>query len=126
MQQAVYDDASKFLVECGSKQLGIAPDGVDADVDVAAQRVATAVVEADVVGVVVVSDEASVDVEHGFIIDEDVVNVAHDLSVALCHLPDPRRDLCLANVRHCRSLCVERNHSACKSSTAFFTTSSFS
>ena len=36
MQQAVYDDAAEFLVEGDTEQLGIGPDSVEADVDVAA------------------------------------------------------------------------------------------
>ena len=36
MQESVYDDAAEFLVEGDTEQLGIGPDSVEADVDVAA------------------------------------------------------------------------------------------
>ena len=124
MQEAVDDDAAQLLVEGGAVELGVCPDGVEADVDVAAQRVAAAVVETDVVGVVVVADEAAVDVEHRLVVDEDVVDVAHHLAIALGHLPDPSRDLRLSDVGHRHILCVVGYHGACSSSTAFLTTSS--
>ena len=110
VQQAVYDDAAKFLLLFGTILLCIGADGIEADVDVAAQGIALRVVKADMVGIVVMTYEAAVDVEDGFIIHKDVVHVAHHLAIALCHLPDPSRDLCLADVGHRRVLSVEGNH----------------
>ena len=52
VQEAVNDDAPEFLVWLDMIELGIRLDGVETDVDVAAQSAILAVVEADVVGVI--------------------------------------------------------------------------
>ena len=111
MQESVNDDTSKFLIECGSKLLGIRLDGIEADVYVATQSVVFAIVKADVVGIVVVSDEPTVDVEHRFVVHEDVVDVAHYLIVCGSCAFHPSRDLCLDDVRHLYVYGVVGNHS---------------
>ena len=81
MQEAVDDDAMEFLFWCDLIEFGISFDGIEADVNVSAERVVFTVIEADVVRVIVVSDEATVDVEHCFIIyeNDEVVKKAVEL-----------------------------------------------
>ena len=81
MQDAVDDDAEQLLIVGHPQPLGIRAHGVEADEQVATDACGGAVVEGDDIGVVVVLQELTVDAQDLLVIDEDVVNLPHPLSM---------------------------------------------
>ena len=63
VQNAMDDDTVQFLVVGGPEQFGVGEYGVQRNICVANEYVSLAVVKADMVGVVVVSDELAVDAQ---------------------------------------------------------------
>ena len=94
------------------------------DEDITREGVAETIVETDVVGVVVVMDKLAVDAQYLLIANEDVVDVAHRLSIRCGYIVYPRFHPFLVNRRKGNILCLKGNHSTCSFSTAVFTTSS--
>lgn len=81
MQYAVDDYAMQFVHVVGAEKFGVAGDCVQGDVGVSGNDAALGVVETDVVGVVVVSNELAVYAQYFLIIDEDVVDVPYAFAV---------------------------------------------
>ena len=81
VQDAVDDDTVQFLVVGSPEQFGVGAHGVQRNICVANEYVSLTVVKADMVGVVVVSDELAVDAQYFLVVHEDVVHLADMFAV---------------------------------------------
>lgn len=113
MQYAVYDHASEFMNVFSTEQLGIAGNGIQGNVCVSGKDIALAIVEAYVVGVVVMAYELAVDTQDFLVVDEDIVDVACLLAVGSGHSAYPCRGCLLVDGRHGDIDGVVGNHSVC-------------
>ena len=87
------DDAVEFAIVVFIQLLGIGAYGVQREEEVAREDVVDRIVEADVVGVVVVVEKLAVDLQDALVAAEDVVHLPHSLAVATGHTIYPRRHL---------------------------------
>ena len=89
VQQSMYDDAAKLLFLCDTKEFSIGAHSIEADIDVATQGIALRIVETYVIGIVIMPYEAAVDVENGFVVNKNIVDVAQYLAIVCRHSPHP-------------------------------------
>ena len=85
VENAVDDDAVEFLFVGGTYVFGIRAHGVEGDEEVAADFISLRVVEGYDVGVIIVLEELTVDLQDFLIVHKDVSDGATTLAVCLCH-----------------------------------------
>ena len=87
------DDAMQLAIVRFTQLLGIGAYGVQREKKVAREDVVDRIVEADVVGVVVVVEKLAVDLQDALVAAEDLVHLPHSHPVAADHTLYPRRHL---------------------------------
>lgn len=109
MKDTMDDDTMKFIVISATEFLCIGTNGVHADVDIATEEICLTIVKAYVIGIVVVVDKFTVDLQNRFIIHKDEIDIPHPAMMRRGHLPYPGCNLRLVYLGQLGALCVVSN-----------------
>ena len=107
------DDTVQLVDERCAYLFGIGCNGIERYVNIAVHACARGIIKGDDVGIVVVLKELTIDGENLLVVAEDIVEVAHRITVLCSSALNPLLDFADVNGRHENIVSVEGDHVWC-------------
>ena len=113
VEQAVDDDTVQFVEERCTHLFGVGGNGVERYVNIAVYTRARGIIKGDDIRIIVVLQELTVHCQNLLVVAEDIVEVAHRITVLGSSALNPLLDFADVNGRHEDIVSVEGDHFWC-------------